>query len=69
MRNPISRQWRDNDIRNAAILISLVLSIWHILVNPVPNTDAFDYVRTAHVYLDQALPQHSNGIHPRATQS
>lgn len=55
MRNPISRQWRDNDIRNAAILISLVLSIWHILVNPVPNTDAFDYVRTAHVYLDQGI--------------
>tara|TARA_R100001377_G_scaffold60476_1_gene36693 strand:- start:1142 stop:2662 length:1521 start_codon:yes stop_codon:yes gene_type:complete len=53
MREAMSRQWRDIDIRNAAILISLVLSVWHILVNPVPNTDAFDYVRTAHVYLDQ----------------
>lgn len=51
----MNRQWRDIDIRNAAILISLLLSIWHILVNPVPNTDAFDYVRTAHVYLDQGV--------------
>ena len=51
----MSRQWRDIDIRNAAILISLLLSVWHILVNPVPNTDAFVYVRTAHVYLDQGI--------------
>lgn len=51
----MSRQWRDLDIRNAAIIISLLLSVWHILVNPVPNTDAFDYIRTAHVYLDYGI--------------
>lgn len=51
----MSRQWRDIDIRSAAILISLLLSVWHIFANPVPNTDAFDYVRTAHVYLDHGL--------------
>lgn len=51
----MSRQWRDIDIRSAAIFISLLLSVWHILVNPVPNTDAFDYVRTAHVYLEQGI--------------
>lgn len=51
----MSRQWRDIDIRSAAIIISLLLSVWHILINPVPNNDAFDYVRTAHVYLDQGV--------------
>ena len=51
----MSREWRDIDIRSAAILISLLLSAWHILVNPVPNTDAFDYLRTAHIYLDQGV--------------
>jgi len=51
----MGRQWRDIDIRSAAILISLLLSVWHILGNPVPNTDAFDYVRTAHVYLDHGV--------------
>lgn len=51
----MSKQWGELDIRNAAIFISLLLSAWHILVNPVPNTDAFDYVRTAHVYLDQGV--------------
>lgn len=55
MSNTMSRQWRGIDIRRAAILISLLLSVWHILVNPVPNPDAFDYVRTAHIYLDQGV--------------
>lgn len=51
----MSRQWRDIDIRSAAIFISLLLSVWHILVNPIPNTDAFDYVHTAHIYLEQGV--------------
>jgi len=49
----MNRNWRDIDIRTAATLISLLLSVWHIFVSPAPNTDAFDYVRTAEIYLEQ----------------
>lgn len=48
-------QWRNIDIRTFAMLASLALSVWHVLANPIPNADAFDYVRTAHIYLEQGL--------------
>ena len=46
---------RNVDIRVFAILISFGLSAWHVLLNPIPNADAFDYIRTATVYLDSGL--------------
>lgn len=43
------------DIRTLAVLMSLALSAWHVLTNPIPNSDAFDYVRAAGVYLDSGV--------------
>lgn len=51
----MSKQWRDIDILAIAILVSFVLSAWHVFANPIPNSDAFDYVRTATVYLDSGI--------------
>lgn len=51
----MNRQRRDIDIFAIAILVSFVLSAWHVLANPIPNSDAFDYVRTATVYLDSGI--------------
>ncbi len=55
MRGDMSTKWRDMDIRKAAVLISLLLSVWHIAINPIPNTDAFTYIRTAQIYVDQGV--------------
>lgn len=49
------KNWRDIDIRLAAVLCSLLLSWWHVALNPIPNADAFEYVRAAHVYLDEGI--------------
>lgn len=43
------------DIRTLAVLISLLLSAWHALLYPIPNADAFEYVRIAHAYLDDGI--------------
>src|SRR5690606_36760526 len=51
----MSRSWINKDIRWWAILASLLLSLLHALLNPMPNVDAFTYVRTAEVYLEQGL--------------
>ncbi len=51
----MNRLWRDIDIRLLAALLSVLLSLWAVLINPIPNADAFDYVRTAHVYLDDGV--------------
>src|SRR5690606_8999783 len=51
----MSRTWINNDVRWWAIAASLLLSLLHALLNPMPNVDAFTYVRTAEVYLDQGL--------------
>lgn len=51
----MSRSWINKDIRWWAIVASLLLSLLHALLNPMPNVDAFTYVRTAEVYLEQGL--------------
>lgn len=43
------------DVRYMAIAISLLLSAWHVLVNPMPNVDAFTYVRVANIFLAEGL--------------
>lgn len=48
-------EWRHLDIRYYAIAASLLLSVLHALLNPIPNADAFGYVRTAEVYLNEGV--------------
>jgi len=51
----MTTKWRNIDIRALAMLASCVLSAWHIFINPIPNADAFSYLRTATVYLDSGI--------------
>jgi hypothetical protein len=51
----MNTKWRNIDIRTLAILVSCALSLWHVLVNPIPNADAFSYVRTADIYLESGV--------------
>lgn len=46
---------REIDVRHIAIAISLVLSVWHVLANPMPNVDAFTYVKVADIFLVDGL--------------
>ncbi len=51
----MTTNWRNLDIRVLAILVSCALSVWHVFANPIPNADAFSYVRTASVYLESGV--------------
>lgn len=51
----MTRQWRDLDIRLWAVIASLLLSFLNALLNPIPNADAFEYVRTAEIFLHEGL--------------
>ncbi|MEK7259066.1 MAG: hypothetical protein AAB211_04640 [Pseudomonadota bacterium] len=51
----MNRQWRDLDIRLWAVIASLLLSFLNALLNPIPNADAFEYVRTAEIFLNEGL--------------
>lgn len=51
----MNRQWRDIDIRLWAVVASLLLSFLNVLLNPIPNADAFEYVRTAEIFLSEGL--------------
>jgi hypothetical protein len=55
MKMDMFRQWRQIDIRYYAVATSLLLSLWHALINSIPNVDAFSYVRTAEIFLDDGL--------------
>ncbi|MDP1931849.1 MAG: hypothetical protein Q8L60_10360 [Gammaproteobacteria bacterium] len=61
-------QWRDIDIRYYAIAVSLLLSFLHALLNPMPNADAYAYVRTAEVYLNDGVAA-AFSWYPSATYS
>jgi hypothetical protein len=54
------------DIRLGAVGLSLLLSLWHALVNPIPNPDGFEYVRVAEVFLEQGLGA-AFALYPSAT--
>lgn len=64
----MTKAWRNIDIRLYAIAISLLLSLWHVLINPVPNPDAFTYVRTAEIFIDQGVSA-AFAWYPNATYS
>lgn len=51
----MSRSWIKKDVRWWAVAASLLLSLLHALLNPMPNVDAFTYVRTAEVFLNEGL--------------
>jgi hypothetical protein len=50
-----SSRWSEIDIRIYAVLASLLLSLFTILVPDTPNADAFDYIRTAEIVLEEGL--------------
>ncbi len=54
------------DIRLGAVGLSLLLSLWHALLNPIPNPDGFEYVRVAAVFLEQGLGA-AFALYPSAT--
>lgn len=54
------------DIRLIAVGLSLLLSLWHALLNPIPNADGFEYVRIAEVFLNDGL-RAAFALYPSAT--
>jgi hypothetical protein len=52
--SPYSRA-TTTDIRLWAVGLSVLLSLLHALLNPVPNADGFEYVRIASVFLNDGL--------------
>ncbi len=46
---------REIDVRYMPIAVSLLLSAWHVLANPMPNVDGFTYVRVANIFLADGL--------------
>lgn len=43
--------WRQHDIRWIAVAASLILSIFTLLMQEIPNSDAYTYARTAEIFL------------------
>lgn len=43
--------WRQHDIRWIAVGASLVLSVFTLLLQEIPNSDAYTYARTAEIFL------------------
>lgn len=54
------------DIRLCAVALSLLLSLLHALLNPIPNADGFEYVRVAEVFLNEGLVA-AFALYPSAT--
>jgi len=51
----ISDKWRQVDIRIYAVLASLLISIFTIIFPDSPNDDAYTYIRTADIFLNQGF--------------
>jgi hypothetical protein len=64
----MNRQWRDLDIRLWAVIASVLLSFLNTLLNPIPNADAFEYVRTAEIFLNEGVAA-AYAYQPSATYS
>lgn len=47
--------WRELDIRVYAVAASLVLSLYVIATQQLPNDDAYTYIRTAELFVEQGL--------------
>ncbi len=47
--------WRQQDIRWIAVAASLVLSIFTLLLQDIPNSDAYTYARTAEIFLADGI--------------
>lgn len=54
------------DIRLCAVALSLLLSLLHALLNPIPNPDGFEYVRIAEVFLNDGIVA-AFALYPSAT--
>ena len=51
----INLDWRQHDIRRIAVAASLVLSIFTLLLQELPNSDAYTYARTAEIFLAEGI--------------
>ncbi|GJM11712.1 MAG: hypothetical protein DHS20C12_01150 [Pseudohongiella sp.] len=47
--------WRQYDIRWIAVAASLALSVFTLLLQEIPNADAYTYVRTAEIFLADGI--------------
>jgi len=47
--------WRQHDIRWIAVAASLVLSIFSLFLQEIPNSDAYTYARTAEIFLADGI--------------
>ena len=47
--------WKKLDIRYTAVIASLLLSSFSTLTASLPNDDAYTYIRTAEIFLDDGV--------------
>jgi hypothetical protein len=47
--------WREHDIRWIAVAASLLLSVFTLLFQEIPNADAYTYARTAEIFLNEGF--------------
>lgn len=47
--------WRQHDIRLIAVAASLLLSLFSLVLQEIPNSDAYTYARTADIFLSEGL--------------
>jgi len=51
----MKRDWRQYDIRWLAVATSLLISIFTLLLQRIPNSDAYTYARTAEIFLADGI--------------
>ncbi len=47
--------WQSIDVRLFAVAASLLLSLFAVLTSDIPNDDAYTYIRTADIFVEQGL--------------
>ncbi len=50
-----TNRWQEIDIRWYAVAISLLLSVYTILLPGIPNDDAYTYIRTADIFVQDGI--------------
>ncbi len=51
----MKENWQQTDVRWSAVLASLLLSVFTLTFQRIPNADAYTYIRTAEIFLSEGI--------------
>ncbi len=51
----MKKNWQQIDVRWIAVLASLLLSVFTLTFQKIPNADAYTYIRTAEIFLNEGI--------------